>query len=72
MILNRLDVFQKIRNQITADLENIRITKIYQKKNTIFEYLELIFYVTGSSISLRISSYKLFARILKIIGAKLK
>ena len=41
------------------------------KKITIYEYLELIFYINGSSISWRISSYELFIKILNIIGVKL-
>ena len=70
------DFFSKcdqIRSFLRLDVFWFRfqIIKIY-KKIIIYEYLELIFYITGSSINWRISSYKLFTRILNITGGKLK
>ena len=43
----------------------MKIIKIYKKNQ--YEYLGLIFYITW-----RLSSYELFARILNIMGVKLK
>ena len=43
----------------------MKIIKIYKKSQ--YEYLGLIFYITW-----RLSSYELFARILNIMGVKLK
>ena len=49
----------------------IKIIRIYIKI-IVYENLELIFYITGSSICWGISSYELFIRTLNIIGVKLK
>ena len=71
LVLARFDIHMILNCYTYFDLGYIKMTKIY-KKITIYEYLELIFYITGLSTSWRISSYKLFTRILNIIGVKLK
>ena len=71
LVLARFDIHMILNCYTYFDLGYIKMTKIY-KKITIYEYLELIFYITWSSVSWRISSYKLFTRILTTTGIKSK
>ena len=69
LVLARFDIHMILNCYTYFDLGYIKMTKIY-KKITIYEYLELIFYITGLSISWRISPCKLFTTISNIVGVK--